>query len=439
MSIFHSDVPGRVWSVHSAHTYTPVSFNNKDVEILRMLGSRYAEIASLPIQKEKAKLWRDLNDLIETRPLVWHNEVPWHEMNVDNELNLTTSTEFCRRIEAYLRKNIYLWEHMRADMVVESCIYSPKIIENTGIGFEEEGEVRSTDPENEIISRHFESQIKDEEDVNRIRVPEVRFLEKESEEFLQVYKYLFEGIINVETEGVRGFWFAPWDDIITFMGVEETLTNLILKPELMHKLIDTLTNAYLKALYQYEEQGLISSNCNNSRVGSGAYGYTSELPNTEQKNRNVRTYDIWGNATPQIFSEVSPSMHEEFGLNYEAKWLEKFGLCYYGCCEPLHNKIHILKKIKNLRKISISPWADPKKAAERIQRDYVISLKPNPVILALDTWDAEAAEIELKNKLEELKGCNVEIIIKDISTVRYEPQRLWEWVDIASRLVQGNI
>jgi hypothetical protein len=45
-------------------------------------------------------------------------------------------------------------------------------------------------------------------------------------------------------------------------------------------------------------------------------------------------------------------------------------------------KIPILRKIKNLRKISISPWADVEKATKEIQNDYVISLKPNSAMLA---------------------------------------------------------
>ena len=32
-------------------------------------------------------------------------------------------------------------------------------------------------------------------------------------------------------------------------------------------------------------------------------------------------------------------------------------------------------------------------------------------------------------------GCPLELILKDISTVRYQPQRLWEWADVAMRLV----
>ena len=47
-------------------------------------------------------------------------------------------------------------------------------------------------------------------------------------------------------------------------------------------------------------------------------------------------------------------MHDEFCVQYEMKWMERFGLVAYGCCEPLHNKIGMLRKIKRLRKISMS-------------------------------------------------------------------------------------
>ena len=42
-------------------------------------------------------------------------------------------------------------------------------------------------------------------------------------------------------------------------------------------------------------------------------------------------------------------------------------------------------------------------------------------------------------KLEALKDCNVEIIIKDISTVKYHPSRLWRWVEIVTELCRGQI
>ncbi len=34
-------------------------------------------------------------------------------------------------------------------------------------------------------------------------------------------------------------------------------------------------------------------------------------------------------------------------------------------------------------------------------------------------------------------GCPVELTLKDISTCRYDPRRLWEWCDIADRMVRA--
>jgi hypothetical protein len=75
---------------------------------------------------------------------------------------------------------------------------------------------------------------------------------------------------------------------------------------------------------------------------------------------------------------------------------------------------------------------DVKKAVKEAGGQYVFSFKPNPACLAEDTWRPELARQELETKLDIMRGCPVEIIMKDISTLRYEPKRLWEWAKIAS-------
>jgi hypothetical protein len=132
-------------------------------------------------------------------------------------------------------------------------------------------------------------------------------------------------------------------------------------------------------------------------------------------------------------------MHKEFWLDYAAKWFSRFGLGYYGCCEPLDGKIEIIRQVPHVRKISMSPWVDVAKGAERIGRDFVFSRKPSPALLAGDRWEPDRVERDLRITLEQcaLHGCPVELILKDISTVRYRPQRLWEWADLAMRVVSG--
>jgi hypothetical protein len=64
-------------------------------------------------------------------------------------------------------------------------------------------------------------------------------------------------------------------------------------------------------------------------------------------------------------------------------------------------------------------------AAREIGREYVISLKPNPAVLATPNWHPEQVRAKLETKLAAARGCNVEIVLNSISTVRRQPQRLW--------------
>ena len=129
-------------------------------------------------------------------------------------------------------------------------------------------------------------------------------------------------------------------------------------------------------------------------------------------------------------------MHEEFALQYEIEVMSRFGLNYYGCCEPLHNKMHLMAKVPRLRKISISPWCDVAKAAAQAQGRYVFSHKPNPACFAGDRFDLPRAEQEVRSRLKQSGGMPCEIIMKDISTVRGDVQRLIDWCQMAYRIVK---
>jgi hypothetical protein len=426
------DTPHLIFQIHDTQADGSLDFPDPDVLVLRELAERYAEIAVLPVQEERRRMWRRLNDLEAERPLVWLNEVCWNEMDHDGSLRLQCSNEVCQRIETELRRTIYQWEHFPGDMIVEPVFYSPTIIRNTGFGISPVADVAVTDPTSEVASRHFHNQLQGEEDLEKIRPPRISHDARRTAEFLAAYRRVFEGILPVRKRGSPGFWFAPWDDIVFWMGAEEVLLGLATKPELMHRIIRRLIDAYLEGLAQFERLNLLAPNTCNVRIGSGAYGHTGRLPQADFDQDHVRPIDIWGSATPQIFGSVSPQMHKEFGVDYELEWLRKFGLTYYGCCEPLHNKLEVLRAIPNLRKISLSPWADVRAAAREIGRDYVISLKPNPALLASPSWQPELVRAEVESKLAAARGCNVEIVLNSISTVRRQPQRLWQWMDVVT-------
>jgi len=423
---------------HVWHKALDVIVTDKDKAILRELGKQIEDIAMLSIQQERETLWSRMINLQETRPMIWMCDICWNEMAVGHELTLQTSSTFCRNIEEDLRSILYRWNHMPCDMVVDPIVYAPLVFINSGFGITVEEDTLETDTENAVVSHQFHVQIKDENDIEKITTPRISYNAKKSEENYQAYCDIFDGILTVEQRGVPGLWYSLWDKLITWTGVQESLLDLAMRPEYMHKLVDRLMTASLGALDQYEELNLLALNNNNTRIGSGAYGYTEELPQEDYTPEHVRTSDIWGCAADQILGGVSPKMHQEFAMHYNLKWLSRFGLTHYGCCESVHNKIDMLRTIPNLRRVSISPWTELEQAAAQIHGDYVLSIKVNPEILARDAWHPELAreEIETKMKIAKAHHCQAEVIMKDISTVRYEPQRLWEWAKIASEVAQ---
>ena len=404
-----------------------------DRDVLRRLGQRKAEIASADAQEEHRRLWTKLNRLESERPMVWLFEVPWNEMNVDDELTLECEGGVSQAMERGLRREIYQWDHMAGDMVVAPFIPVGPTLSDTGFGLSEKVDVARTDATSSVVSRHFHIQIKDESDIDKIQMPEVTLDQEAWDRSLELTSEIFDGIIPVTKIGVKSTSIAPWDLLVRLTGVDEVLTDMVLRPDYIHKMMDRMTQAFICRLEQHEALNILATN-NEIWLGGGPQ-FTDELPQPDCDPEQVRPIDMWGRTMSQIFSAVSPAMHEEFALQYECRWLERFGLTYYGCCEQLDEKVGILRKnVPNLRKISMSPWIDLDVAIDNIGQDYVFSLKTNPAVLAEDTWRPDVVREDLAQTLDRLKNQHVEIIMKDISTVRYEPQRLWEWASMAGEL-----
>ncbi|MFP4561709.1 MAG: hypothetical protein ACLFRY_00240 [Spirochaetia bacterium] len=433
--------------LHDPSSYTPpleiseIDLTGREKDVLKRLGLEIAEISCDPVNKEREHLWTRLNDRDSIRPMVWINEIPWHEMNVDDELTLECSDAWARELETRLRREIYQWKHMQGDMVVSDFIACPLAIHSTDFGIIEDVDLAVTDESSDIVSRHFNIQIREPEDIEKIRMPAITHSEKSTEVVYGTMRELFDGIIPVKKVGQTHIWYTPWDYLIRWWGIQEAMMDLVMRPEMVHDAYERMVRAWMTELDQFVEMNLLSLDCNNTRVGSGGYGYTSELPGEPYDPDHVKPHNMWGCSNAQIFSEVSPEMHWEFALEHDLKWLKRWGLTYYGCCEPLHKKMHLLRKIPNLRKISASPWIDVPTMMNEAGTDYVISFKPNPAKFTSVELDEDACRRELEEVIEAGEGkAHIEFIMKDISTVKYRPQNLWRWTDIAMEVVDmaGN-
>jgi hypothetical protein len=126
-------------------------------------------------------------------------------------------------------------------------------------------------------------------------------------------------------------------------------------------------------------------------------------------------------------------MFREFEIEYARRICARFGLVYYGCCDPLDRKMKEVRMLPNVRKVSMSPWADQERGAAEIGGDYVFSRKPSPAFLAPERFEADKVREDLlaTRRICERSGCALEYILKDISTVGRKPERLFQWARIA--------
>ncbi|HEY3323951.1 MAG TPA: hypothetical protein VGP72_26095 [Planctomycetota bacterium] len=407
--------------------------NAADKTILRELAKKYADIAALPVQEKTRALWRKLNGLKPERPMVTMDQVCWNEMNIDDELTLRCADPECREYETFLRQTLYQWKRFRVDMVVEPFIRVYKAIKNTGFGIQITENIAVGDPTNSVVGHAYVNQFQTEEDLEKIKTPRITHDAAETERRMNVAHDLFDGNVQLRAEGADTY-LSLWDPISMWMSVEGALFGLVDKPEYMHKLVGRMTDGYLAMLNQLETQGLL---CGPQSLIHCTGAYTDELPAPGYDPKKPRLKDLWMFGLAQMFSTVSPAMFKEFEVDYASKLCERFGLVYYGCCDPLDGKMKEVRHIPNVRKISMSPWTNQERGAEQIGRDYVFSRKPNPAFVAYDAFDAEEVRSDLQTTVNVCKkhGCPCELILKDISTVRYEPQRLTQWAEVAMRVV----
>ena len=130
----------------------------------------------------------------------------------------------------------------------------------------------------------------------------------------------------------------------------------------------------------------------------------------------------------QEFALVSPQMHNDFMLEYQLPILSRYGLTSYGCCEDMTHKIDMVRRIPNLRRIAVSPFADVASCAEQIGRDYVVSYRPSPSDMVGYGFDKDFVKRTIRRDLESCKGSHVDITLKDVETVQGDPNRIRNWV-----------
>ena len=405
--------------------------SSQEIAVLRGLAQETASIAAQPVQTERQRLWRALNDGHMARPMVLLDQLPWHEFPQET-LRCRIQDPYWRGVERDLRRELYQAQHFAADRVVLPYVILPRPFTTTGYGVSIEEQTRAVDEANDVVAHRYENQFQRLEDVQALHPPRLALDPAAETDILQTAEAAFHGVLPYVFNG-PDMHLGLWDWIAQWMGVEHCYLALMDDPDLLHALLRRLVDCVSSMIDQREALGLLDTH--SCRVHC-SHTFSDRLPPSQGP---ARTQDVWCYGMAQLFTSVSPSVTAEFETAYVAPLFARFGGVYYGCCDRLDDRMDIIAALPHLRKLSCSPWSHREAFAERMPRHCVLSNKPNPALLAGTTVDWQAVRQDLRRTVDAAakNGVGLEFILKDVSTVCRDPGRLSTWAEVALEVAQG--
>lgn len=409
--------------------------SEKEKAYLRELAKKQAEYAALPIMAERTKQWYAHNAVKGVKPLI---VVEQGSFQRDFLPEPKCENKFAADLERYLLSKILQHERIDDDIVMPNFCEVFMEIEAREFGFPVEVH-HAVDTKGRNVGYEYNYPIKSlEADFSKLKPFEFYFDRKRFADKLAATEGVFGDILPcVPTNRQQVWYYMHTAKIIQLMGMEQWMYELSDNPDGVHELMRYLTENMQRYIDWAEKEKLFTSDIGNTYAGAGSYGFTDELkvpadgiPMAKNK---------WGNTNSQESFAISPDMYAEFVYPYIAEIAERFGLVYYGCCEPVHALWHkCLKNLPNMRKVSISAWCDEDIMGEALRGTKIIySRKPSPKFLGADpVFDEAEYRQYMKNTLTKAQGCEIEFIFRDVYTLMGDPGRPAKAVRILREVIE---
>jgi hypothetical protein len=407
-----------------------------DVDILRRLAERKAQIAQDPVNLERRDAWYRLDAGTAPRPMVLAEVggIRDHLLPLPDSL-LQCTDPWARSIEKGLQVEIWQFDELRDDHVVEPWMQSGWSVQVSDYG------VTPTTHQPQGVerlgARRWDPPLQDLERDLHLLKPRSYAVDREATQVaLERLREVFSPVLPVRLRG--GFWWTlgmTWT-VIELIGLEQLMLAMFDAPAALHRLMAFLRDEALRYTEWLEQQGLLCLNNENDYIGSGSMGYSRDLPLPGAVQR-VGTTDQWVLLESQETVGVGPEQFAEFVFPYQEAIAKRFGKVYYGCCEPVHTRMHLLTQLDNLARVSVSPWTDEERMAAALGDRIVYSRKPNPTMISTPVFDEAAIRVDLRHTLEVANACRLELIMKDVHTLNEQPQRLARWVELARQEIDG--
>lgn len=405
--------------------------NIRDREILRSLANRWMDLATQPIMEERKRLWTALKDLHAERPMVLFET--WTLENYVAENELQCEDQSFRNIERHLRWVIRHAEEVGDDIVLEPYWRIGWHVGGTGYGVEIKSH-HAVDITGASVGYAFENPIKTPSDIDKLKPRQWTVNREGTIKWQERLNDVFGDILPVILHGTMGLGAGLTGDLFRLIGNDRLMTWVYDEPEAIHRIMAYLRDDRIHYFTWMEKEKLLGLNNNSALVGSGSPGWTTALPQPDYDGI-ARLKDLWLGMESQETTAISPKMFNEFFLPYMADVCKLFGLVYYGCCEPVHDRWDmIIEAIPNVRAVSISPWCDMKIIAEKLGKNCVFSRKPRPAPISGANPDFEMLKKDIVDTLTSAKDCNIEIIFRDVYRINNDRGRLRKWTDMVRSL-----
>ncbi|MFA6102612.1 MAG: hypothetical protein WCV67_06075 [Victivallaceae bacterium] len=402
---------------------------------LRELAKKCQEYASLPVMAERRKLWYEHNSLQGRRPLL---VMELQTFIKDILPPLKCASPVAREIEAELQTRIVNHELVDDDKVLPDDYTVPWQIDFRLFDLEVKMH-RAEDSEGRNVGYQFEYDITDlRRDIEKLRPSTFRADRSATFAKKEFVESLIGDILPVNIKNMSMAWaFGITARVVMLMGMENMFMSLMDSPEEMVRLFNMIRDGMLDFSRWMEREELLTLNNGNDYAGAGSYGFTSELPSADFSGK-VRCKDLWANLNSQESVGLSPEMFRDYIYPSYRDLAKEFGMTYYGCCEPVHEIWEsCIRHLPNLRKVSVSAWCNQQSIGDALRGSKVIySRKPSPNYIGVGDFVPEAYAAHIAETLNAARGCELEIIHRDIYTLNGDRTRPGRAIKIARELIE---
>lgn len=402
---------------------------------IRDLAKESLEYALSEEMENRRHLWRDHNSLSFTRLLVYVRAIPFAEFF--DYSTLECENPHMRNLEMHFLMNRY---RMR---LLDDTIIEPYLTVRARLKSSPKGVYGLAAHLSEKVpggAARFLPSLIEEEDIDKLQVADYEVDEDATVKEYERLHNLVGDILDIETDR-QGILCSMWaNDISTILaqlrGLEQIMWDIYDRPEWLHRLLSFMQSKIIMHMDQTEaSSGFKLINHQNQ-----AMPYSRELPDPKAGKKTVSPKSLWGYMAAQEFTAIEPRAFKEFMFDYQKPILERYGLSAYGCCEDLTHKISIIRELKNLRRIGVSPFADVKECAYQIGPDYILSWRPNPSSAVSFGVDEDFVRKNLREVFDifNANACKFDITLKDVETVAGSENTLIKWTQIVRDEINRN-